>query len=439
MKQLGLLSYDEDGENNLPEETEEEQGAELETALAETQSYFQDFINDRANQISSLESLNVLISSMEGLIKDSRHAEANAVLQAAKNMYPGIVSSFTMEDLGDSPDFNGDASVAVEGLRQIFDRVIQNYVLNFKQDVDFFHGLFLNTKKNIDKYRGRLNAALDEFNSTSFSSNTNNRLSLNSLWYFFRTEKGQITDMVKALENDIKVNEYILKKYPKDVSNNFSKLSSAIKTVKVTKEEDVVKSFQKLTTLEHPADLFKGFPIKGYPYLDMMGLAMHTTRQAPISIELDKINTDKVRDLTVSKTIKENWNFKHEALVFGSRVTRPGVFLNLILSKSLEYHISDIGTSLKIGLRYINNSSDYLNFLNKATRDIESAAEAYRKLADTGQYEIEGFRSLMITIARLIDNHLNCIKNPAVKELSRSAKAGRYIAYAGRRMIANAK
>ena len=435
MKQLALLSFDSNEEADVPEELQDEQDTDFEAAISESQNEIQEIAQDRANQISSLESLDVLLTALEEHRDAGDSAKIQAVLKLSHSLYPMIQSRVAIENI----DLNEttDEGIAIEGLRDIFNRILQNSVLGWKNDIDMFHDIFNNTKKRIRKYRTRLEAVPAEYRSIEFTGGQKS-LSLNGLWYFFRTDKGQITDIVKALNNDLKVNEYIFKKYPKDVIGSLNKVTSALSGVKLKDSKDIKKFVSRLESLGHPVDLFKGFPLQGYPYLDYMGLRTITQRQRPVSVSVDGVTSDRIRDLTTFKSINEDWSLKHKAMSVGTRVHPIARVASLVLSKQIDYQITDIPTCIKAGLSYLDNAEDYLNFLEKTIRDIEKAIQACQKLIDNTTYDGREVRKVMTAVVTMIDIHMDCLRNPAMKELTRSAKAARFIDYAARRMIANA-
>lgn len=261
------------------------------------------------------------------------------------------------------------------------------------------------------------------------------------LWFHFMTDKGQAVNIIRVMDKDFEVSEYILTKYPNELVALLSSATSIINGANL-KTMSGIESFAKsLEKLKHPAKVFNHSYLGGKPYFGPMGLE-EVSKNSRKPVVVNGTSFHALAELASSIVIKEKGSASHTAKKVLSQVPSLGSVANLF-ARDFSMSDEDIRKLINYGKDYLKNIKKFMGEEQKVLAAAEDLRKALARLLDktkdiTGQEE-RAARGVVVHAEAYASNIIHCLTSPAVQEISRSLKTARYCGYLAKRMNWNSK
>lgn len=395
-----------------------------------------------------LESLCVYEGMLENLIKTKRCTQATADLigtgidQQLNRLSMKIAPKYAMEN------YEGDAvrqhEIALEGVRDVINSLAAMYVLETKHIFDITTDLFKSTASHISKYRNRMAGAEEEYKGAKADWQEDRHTgSLTSLWYFFRNDKGNTTEVLRALDKDLDMSKFVLVTYPKQMTDMLKKLAGIVNANKANNMAALLKLGHAVEALGHPAEAFRKMYIGGKPFLNKTGLEMrHGTVRSIVSVNGKAL--ERLSDMASPRGVVESGSFEHGALKAAMHLSHVGPIINVLATGDVTLSTQDIQRIIDHGNEYIKNVSDYTRSGSAIQSAISDFERGLRKLTESvdnqmSNADMRTVQQVLRQIEQVANNILHCYQQPASAEIGRSLRGAKYCAYLVRRMIFNAK
>lgn len=435
-------------ENLSPNESdlEEEDGLEanVATSVAAIDNTFE------SNQTDSvvLESLFVYEGMLENLIRTKHCTQATADLigtgidQQLNRLSIKIAPKYSMENY--SGDIVRQHEVALEGVRDVLNNLAQAYVLETKHIFDITTDLFKSTESYLTKYRNRMAGAEEEYKSAKTEWKENRHTgALTSLWYFFRNDKGNTTDVLRVLDKDLDMSKFVLVTYPKQMTDMLKKLAGIVNSNKANNMSALAKLGKAVEALGHPIDEFRKAYIGGKPFLNKTGLEMrHGTVRSIVSVDGKAL--ERLSDMASPRGVIESGSFGHGVLKTAMHLTHIGPIINVVATGDVVLTTQEIQHVIDYGNEYLKNVSDYTRSGGAIRSALTDFERGLRKLTDSvdknmSTADMRTVQQVLHQIEQVANNILHCYQQPASAEIGRSLRGAKYCSYLVRRMIFNAK
>lgn len=461
-----------DGVSNLETDTTEYDVAATEEELKVMQA-------DNQTVAAVTEALEDLATTVRVLIDNGQCTGGTlALLHLAGEQYVSQLGErpvrLSFESL-DTASLERQHELALEGF---FENVGQSYVMSVKHHVNAVKDFFKGTSGKIKKYATALNDAEREYEQTkSHFAIGPYEGSLNDLWYFFSTTAGMSKKILVDLKDDVAFSRYALVTYPEKVLDTAHKLTGMIKSGKLDSLANVQKLAKQVEGLSSGFDLFDSKLAKTASYFNAVTLG-EDSGSATKPLTIGNTTYDKLAGLATSRAWVEQGSTTHSAKKAGAYIgsaVAHGVIAGAIgtvgvaaaagtisgattalssmanrgassyLTPQFDYSASDIATVIAGGKAYLDNVEHYLkldhNFETSADAFVGSLSALSKTVNHTGgdKETVEAAKKLMRQLDKFGTNLLfeNFCK-PAVAEIARSIKGGKYCMYLGKRMIYNA-
>jgi hypothetical protein len=385
-----------------------------------------------------MESLSMYASNIEYLIatESCTTATADLITFGVQQQLNRLGEQGPKISLESGTDIVQQHQVALEGIRDIWKRLAQTFVLSIKHNFMIFFDALRSNTGLVSNYDKKITAAEAEYKTDKGDWKDNNHKgSLVELWYHFANDKGQAKNVMSAVSDDMELSKYILEVYPSELISLLGKLTSAARSSKATTLKDAAAFAKRVEALQHPADVFrKNYVTEGKPYLSVTGLEMTQGTARNVITIGDKALT-KLAELATPRAVVESWSAKHNAVKVAAHMAVPG---------TIELTTAEIGTMLNYARAYLTNIKAFLGLTDKMRAAIDDYSKAMSDLASTGSNElaadeINQIQQLLKQVDQYGNNITYCFKKPAQQEIARSLKGSKYARYLGLRMISNAK
>lgn len=318
-------------------------------------------------------------------------------------------------------------------------RIGQEIVVGWKHQWNAVADFFRTIDGQIGKYSKKLQAAETEWHGTSAKvGNGPFKASLGGLWYHFATDKGQVTNVVAAVEADLKYSKYLLVDYPTQVLAVVKAQMSKLVTLKNLHDPmELEKAAKEL--LEHkPAfELFDQHMLsEGFPLLSVVGLRVKEGSK-PKAIGPGEVY-ERLAAAEQVRYVYEQGSLKH----FGKKVlgNHVGGMLSHVAIKSIQYSAADIAKLIELSKKYLEYAEEY----RKIERALGSMYEnLWNFVAENehqdGEYVYGRADSRMLMgLYETVWNSFICAWHPGMSECRRAVKAAKYGHYAALRMMHHA-
>lgn len=471
--------------DEVPVNDEDDCGFDSEEAVgdvAEADAKTTELVSEMETESVALEAISMYASNLEYLI-----ATKTCSLEALDIINFGVQqelnrlgAALPVVSLESDATIEQRSQVALEGIRDVWKRIAQAYILSMKH----MHMIrsesrmsIINLVKNYTKKNAE---AHTEFSAEKGKwKDAKHKGSLVALWYHFSTDKGQTPNVLEAVAKDMLLSKYLLTKYPADIIALYEKALGFFQSTKITDLKSAAAFAKRFESLTHPFDLFdKHFLVHGKPYLSVTGLEISQgTARNPIAI--GTVSLKKLAELATPRTVVESWSAKHAfnkiiqqagaetvangaAVVAGSAALRATASMGAAVvgagvgaalggsvalaatGKSLELTAAEIGKLFDYADEYVHNVEAYIAHSKKMNQTADLLVVAYTHLLENipetlSKEEVNQIRQLTKQVAQFCSNIEQCFDKPALKEVERTMKGSKYCRYLGLRMIANAK
>jgi hypothetical protein len=486
-KGLTLESLDDD----LPEGGEATVNAlaeECDNSMAQTEeaSEAMEAIRDYADQLSALinrgeVSMVALSLIRQGVAPHTQRLGRDLIL-------PALESAETV-------DVDTQATIALEGMRNYLNNVIQEFVIGFKHHKDTIADLLKTVSELTAKYEKKTLENKRQWNSVKGDlAGGDVSVGANGLLYFFAKGRGANTvgklfgkgALLKALEEDVKISKYILTVYPKEVIGEMRALSTILRGASFRKPSDMVRMAQQVERLKTPTELFDE-KHHGADLLGATSLKTPEARQKKIKISEHAKPMPRLATMAGARHIgyasDKNMtmiraghavNSTPAHIALGAAVT-PGLGAAVATihhmtntlpmaagtstpETSYTFAVSDIPKIFDIADDYLSNVRTCIGFERELVRAIDELDAALEKVSDSSDELVDEIQKIQdkaesekawnefIEACHLFEHVSSyaqalrrAIQRPTHGELARALRASKYTNYLGLRAIFNAE
>lgn len=404
------------------------------------------------------ESLEAYAVSLEALIKDNACTKHTAELiergvQKELSRLGLSLKRPSMESYGD--DVVTYHQVTLEAVRDVLHRITQTIIMTVHHHIDFAVELFRSTRGSLRAAKSRLDDAKERIEKKEREGLNDKTVtgSLAELWYHFRTDKGQATDIIPAVKRDVELSRYVLVDNPKEILTLTRQLIGVLKGANVGSDAGVKALAAKVSAMKHPADVFRKDYIGGRPFLSVTGFQIKQSK-APTATAL---GGEKLAQLAQSRTVVEDWDLSHEAMKVGayaaSRVANSvasggaagGVALAYGVQAThafgpgeVKLTIDQLKQVVSFGNQYIENVNHFLSIGEQLVAASKELTAAFAGLAGANAITAEG-KLVVKQVQAYADNIATAMWKPSSSEVKRSFKGAKYCSYLAVRMSKYAK
>lgn len=403
-----------------------------------------------STNMASLESMCVGTMLLKGLLSQRNYNQesANVLSVLLQNQMASDGYNFTSIDL-QSSDSNYQAhqltlEAAIDWVNKIFQQTVVHTKHTWNATMDFFHGL----DSRISKYEQKLEAASSEFKAKSNGlQKTGNRVSLNELWYFFKTGDGQATDLMGDLMFDTNASKYVLVEYTGKVISEMEKLASIISRAKFSDDKQVLSFVKQIEGLKTPSELFDKKYLTGKPLFNVTGFKVTKSKRSK-AITIDGKVCSRFAEMASLDPVTQDGSLAHTGLKAGYFLSNGVPVLNtvsniteLVVANEFIYSVNQIGQVIDFGKRYIDGITKYADLAskfatvsNKLIKSLENESMMMSNYTD----ENSVIKPVISQMLKIVNSYEMAFSQPAKSEVARSLRGAKYCHYLALRMIYNA-
>lgn len=442
---------------------------DAQVALAEEIQCEGDMLNDmsdiRADDVvedqlyAVLESLEVLGENAAELLENGNYTEQTAqILEDASKAALGQVGvdlQFpAMESYGN--DLEIRHKMVMESLDTYAERIRQSLDINLQEMADQYAERYSGYKEIVAKIKRDINGLRAQYNKKKGDfTEKQHEGSLTAVGRFFNVKTGEI---LPILADDIKISQYILGKYPAEISKNIDTLNSILQTTTYKSPEEFGKFLEKVGTIKPQAEIFKESAngkmlalLGNYGIVREVGGMPKTLKFDAISFpalaEAARFDAYTMHQGTDVLAMMKSGNVQNGSQVIGKIIIGSiAAVYDIVTAQKVVLTTEEIGKLIEAAEDYADNCTDWIASVNKILSTYEKLRVGMKKFSSIGS-DIEKvsmtqrFRAwrLLGQVKRVVRNQLRYMDEPTGKESYRAATGARNCFYLARRFVATAK
>lgn len=334
-----------------------------------------------------------------------------------------------------SYDNNQLHQLTLEGAGDWMNHAWQSSVLTFKHEWNAVADFFRNQNSAIGKYSSKLDSTEREFNSKKSEFKTGgSEVSLDQLWYFFRTDKGAAKNLFTEIVSDVAASKFVLNDYTSAVIDEMKKIASIAKGANFKDEKGMATFIKQIEGIKTPEELFGKKYANGKPLFNVTGFEP-TSHKHHRAVTVGDYTATKMAALASAPILKESGSWAHIGKKVASKLPYAP-FATFAAATKVDFNSGDINSVITNGQKYLENIGNYHDMERKAE---SAAADMFDSLGKfiKNPYTNTSSHIVFTQIAAIMSNLQHALINPAMGEVARSLRGAKYCNYLALRMIYN--
>ena len=410
---------------------------------------------------AALETLEVLQENAAQLIEDGTGTEQTAQLleDTARNVLNSVgvdMEIAAMESYGN--DITIRHQLVMENLDTYADRIRQSLDINFSELIDQYIERYATYKETVSKIKRDISGLRSEWNKRKSSVQQPQHEGSLAAVRFFNVKTGEILPILKE---DIKVSDYILGDYPKDIAANIEKLNAVLSSTTYKDAAGFAKFLEKVGGTEPQSKIFKEAPGgRMFALLGNYGIVRETERAPkalgyedktfPTLAEAARFDayvmhqgTDLIQMLNSGQVSGQNTGAQIIGKIVIGSVT---AIYDIITAQKVVLTNDEVGKLIDAADDYADACLAWCTNINRVLGVYRSLEQGMSKFSRIGSdiekiSLVQRYRAwrLLGQVKRVVRNQLRYMDIPTGKESYRAMTGARSCFYLARRFVKTAK